>query len=144
MLNNFKLWRHFLTQLILSDILYLRYLIGVYRRNNININEEGKVLKKLFIITLSMILVFGMTAIGYAGLDDSNAEKGLSASPAFEKDTNHENDDHFNHQNEKLRFSTKKGHIAIGVEEPGLNSDENSVVSEHHHDQAGSVIDTNN
>ncbi|TDX39364.1 hypothetical protein C7954_13233 [Halanaerobium congolense] len=100
-------------------------------------------MRKLFIITLTVILVVGMTGIGYAGLEDSNAEKGLSASPAFEEDTDHESDGHFTHQNGAPRFSTEKGHIAIDAEEPGLNSDENSAVSEHHHDNKdGSVIDT--
>lgn len=96
-----------------------------------------------------MILVIGMTGIGYAGLDDSNAEEGLSASPAFEEDGL---DGHFTHENGGPRFCTEMGHIAISAEEPGLNSDENSAVSEHpsehpcehHPDETGSVIDTSN
>lgn len=101
------------------------------------------VVKKSFIITLTLILIASMTGIGYAGLDDSTAEKGLSARPAFEEDTNHESDGHFTHQNGAPRFSIEVWHIAIDAEESGLNSDENSAISEHHKDnKAGSVIDT--
>ncbi|MGM0420609.1 MAG: hypothetical protein ACQEQG_06395 [Bacillota bacterium] len=86
-----------------------------------------------------------MAGIGHAGLDDSNADKGLSASPAFEEDTDHEHEGHFTHQDGAPIFHTEVGHIAIDAEEPGSNSDENSAISEHHHDDKdGSVIDTSN
>jgi len=93
-------------------------------------------LKKLLIMTLAVVLVIGMTGIGYAGFEDSNMEEGLDNSPVFEEGDR----DSWEHDKGAPRFDTDNGRIAIDAEEPGLNSDEDSAISEHGDD---SIVKTN-
>ncbi|MBS3788954.1 hypothetical protein KGY79_12270 [Candidatus Bipolaricaulota bacterium] len=71
----------------------------------------------------------GFAFLGVAGISESNAEEGLSKSPAFTET----GDGHFTHQNGAPRIGAGEGlgKIATEPSEPGENSSDDSAVSAH-------------